>query len=222
MNKTVNNNNNKKNATLNKEERNHKTIANDLKLFFFDDISPGSCFFLPHGAKIYNNLVDFLRFQYKKLGYQEVITPNLYNKKLWEISGHWDKYQENMFLLENNNEIENENSIDFSLKAMNCPGHCLMFKHMTISYRDLPMRWADFGVLHRNEFSGALTGLTRVRRFQQDDAHIFCTLDQVDMEIENYLHFLQVVYQHFGFDYQVELSTRPEKYIGKLENWNNQ
>lgn len=201
----------------------HRKIGNDLKLFFFDDMSPGSCFFLPEGAKIYNNLIEFLRSCYLKMGYKEVITPNIYNKKLWEVSGHWDKYKENMFLIENNTDEEqdiDENEIHFSLKPMNCPGHCLLFKHMNVSYKDLPIRWADFGVLHRNEFSGALTGLTRVRRFQQDDGHIFCTLEQVETEIENYLDFLQQVYQHFNFQFEVELSTRPEKYIGNLDNWN--
>ena len=208
----------------------HKTIGNDLKLFIFDDISPGSCFFLPHGAIIYNNLMDYLRKKYHQLGYKEVITPNLYNKKLWQISGHWDKYQENMFLINNKNIIndccqnqdldQDQDQNEFSLKPMNCPGHCMMFKHLIVSYRDLPIRWADFGVLHRNELSGALRGLTRVRRFQQDDAHIFCTLDQVDLEIANFLSFLKEIYDQFNFEFEVELSTRPEKYIGELENWN--
>ena len=197
----------------------HKQIGNKLQLFIFDEISPGSCFFLPKGAKIYNNLIDFLRNCYKKLGYQEVITPNIYKKELWQTSGHWDKYKENMFQIQ---KLNNDEDIDteFSLKPMNCPGHCKMFKHLSASYRDLPIRWADFGVLHRNELSGALTGLTRVRRFQQDDAHIFCTLDQVEKEIEDYLYFLKKVYEHFGFSFGVELSTRPEKYIGDLDNWN--
>ncbi len=197
----------------------HREIGDKLKLFFFDEISPGSCFFLPHGTKVYNKLMSFLRFFYDKLGYQEVITPNLYNKKLWEKSGHWDKYKENMFII-NKNSIDTEDEHDeFSLKPMNCPGHCMMFKHILPSYRDLPIRWADFGVLHRNELSGALRGLTRVRRFQQDDAHIFCTLDQVGKEIEDFLDFLNTVYIKFGFKFGVELSTRPEKYIGELENW---
>ncbi|VVU95747.1 tRNA synthetase class II core domain (G, H, P, S and T) [seawater metagenome] len=198
----------------------HQEIGTELNLFFFDEISPGSCFFLPNGATIYNNLVEFLRVHYKKLGYQEIITPNLYNKKLWEISGHWDKYKENMFLI-NKKSIDTETDEDeFSLKPMNCPGHCQMFKHITVSYRDLPIRWADFGVLHRNELSGSLRGLTRVRRFQQDDAHIFCSLDQVDKEIADNLSFLQGVYIHFGFKFTAELSTRPKEYIGNLENWN--
>lgn len=198
----------------------HREIGDSLKLFFFDDISPGSCFFLPHGTIIYNKLMKFLRMHYDQLGYQEVITPNLYNKKLWEKSGHWDKYKENMFMI-HKSSIDTENESDeFSLKPMNCPGHCMMFKHILPSYRDLPIRWADFGVLHRNELSGALSGLTRVRRFQQDDAHIFCTLEQVGKEIEDFLDFLADVYSKFEFNFSVELSTRPEKYIGELENWN--
>ena len=203
----------------------HRIIGTELKLFFFDEMSPGSCFFLPKGAHIYNKLVDFLRLCYKNLGYKEVITPNIYDKNLWKVSGHWDKYKENMFLIGKNDSLcdeqvnENDKKIEFSLKPMNCPGHCLMFKHLSFSYRDLPIRWADFGVLHRNELSGALTGLTRVRRFQQDDAHIFCTIDQVEQEIENYLVFLKTVYEHFGFKFFVELSTRPDKFIGTIENW---
>lgn len=199
---------------------NHRDIGNNLKLFFFDDISPGSCFFLPHGTKIYNKLMNYLRKNYDELGYKEVISPNLYNKKLWEQSGHWDKYKENMFLI-NKKSIHTDNEEDeYSLKPMNCPGHCMMFKYVLPSYKELPVRWADFGVLHRNELSGTLTGLTRVRRFQQDDAHIFCMLNQVDKEIEDFLSFLDRVYSSFNFDFEVELSTRPEKYIGELENWN--
>lgn len=196
---------------------NHKDIGKKLKLFFFDDISPGSCFFLPHGAKLYIKLVSYLRSKYKELGYKEVITPNIYNKKLWEISGHWGKYKENMFIL-NKNKDEND---EFSLKPMNCPGHCMMFKNLSFSYKDLPIRWADFGVLHRNELTGALRGLTRVRRFQQDDAHIFCTLEQVGDEIDSFLKFLKDTYTMFGFKFKVELSTRPKDYIGNIDVWNN-
>ena len=198
----------------------HREIGKDLHFFFFDDISPGSCFFLPMGAQVYLKLMSYLRHCYKKLGYSEVMTPNLYNKKLWEMSGHWDKYKENMFII-NKKSIDTENDFDeFSLKPMNCPGHCMMFKHMLPSYKELPIRWADFGVLHRNELSGTLSGLTRVRRFQQDDAHIFCKLEQVDKEINDFLKFLSDVYSLFDFDFEVELSTRPEKYIGDIENWN--
>ena len=137
---------------------------------------PGSCFFLPHGARLYNRLQNLIREQYWQRTYHEVVTPNMFNLKLWETSGHAAKYKENMFCF----QIEGQ---EFGLKPMNCPAHCLMFKHRKRSYRELPLRLADFGVLHRNELSGALTGLTRVRRFQQDDGHIFCTVAQIKQEV---------------------------------------
>ncbi|KAG0687716.1 threonyl-tRNA synthetase [Pichia californica] len=193
--------------------RDHRKIGREQDLFFFNEMSPGSCFWLPHGTRIYNKLVDMIREQYQIRGYQEVITPNMYNSKLWETSGHWGNYKENMFTF----EVEKEK---FGLKPMNCPGHCLMFKSRERSYRELPWRVADFGVIHRNEFSGALSGLTRVRRFQQDDAHIFCTQEQIGSEIIGIFDFLKHVYGIFGFDFKMELSTRPEKYVGDLETWN--
>lgn len=192
--------------------RDHRKIGKEQELFLFNEMSPGSCFWLPHGTRIYNTLVDLLRSEYRKRGYEEVITPNMYNSKLWETSGHWANYKENMFTF----EVEKET---FGLKPMNCPGHCLMFKARERSYRELPWRVADFGAIHRNEFSGALSGLTRVRRFQQDDAHIFCTQDQIEQEIENIFDFLKFMYGVFGFEFKMELSTRPEKYVGELETW---
>lgn len=135
-------------------------------------MSPGSTFWLPHGTRIYNTLMNLMQEQYRKRGFQEVMSPNMYKSDLWKTSGHWGHYAENMFTF----EVEKET---FGLKPMNCPGHCKIFAHSDITYKELPWRMADFGVLHRNEFSGALSGLTRVRRFQQDDAHIFCTVDQV-------------------------------------------
>ncbi|CEP23795.1 THS1 [Cyberlindnera jadinii] len=194
--------------------RDHRKIGREQELFYFNEMSPGSCFWLPHGTRIYNTLVDLLRTEYRKRGYDEVITPNMYNAKLWETSGHWANYQENMFTF----DVEKEK---FGLKPMNCPGHCLMFKSRERSYRELPWRVADFGVIHRNEFSGALSGLTRVRRFQQDDAHIFCTHDQIEDEIHSIFDFLRYVYGVFGFEFKMELSTRPEKYVGEIETWNN-
>lgn len=194
--------------------RDHRKIGREQDLFFFHEMSPGSCFWLPHGARIYSTLVEMMRNEYVKRGYQEVISPNMYNSKLWETSGHWANYKENMFTF----DVEKET---FGLKPMNCPGHCLMFKSRERSYRELPWRCADFGVIHRNEFSGALSGLTRVRRFQQDDAHIFCTQDQIGDEITGVIDFLKHVYGIFGFDFKMELSTRPEKYVGELETWNN-
>uniref|UniRef100_A0A5F8AQ70 threonine--tRNA ligase n=1 Tax=Macaca mulatta TaxID=9544 RepID=A0A5F8AQ70_MACMU len=188
-------------------------IFKEQELFFFHDLSPGSCFFLPRGAFIYNTLMDFIREEYHKRDFTEVLSPNMYNSKLWEASGHWQHYSENMFTF----EIEKDT---FALKPMNCPGHCLMFAHRPRSWREMPMRFADFGVLHRNELSGTLSGLTRVRRFQQDDAHIFCTVEQIEEEIKGCLQFLQSVYSTFGFSFQLNLSTRPENFLGEIEMWN--
>uniref|UniRef100_A0A182XNS7 threonine--tRNA ligase n=1 Tax=Anopheles quadriannulatus TaxID=34691 RepID=A0A182XNS7_ANOQN len=194
-------------------KRDHRKLGKEQELFFFHELSPGSCFFQPKGAHIYNTLMGFIRSEYRKRGFQEVISPNIYNAKLWQTSGHWQHYAENMFSFESEKET-------FALKPMNCPGHCLMFDHRNRSWRELPLRMADFGVLHRNELSGALTGLTRVRRFQQDDAHIFCMPDQIREEITGCLDFLRHVYTIFGFTFNLVLSTRPEKYLGEIEVWN--
>jgi len=193
-------------------KRDHRKIGREQELFFFHEMSPGSCFFLPKGAVIYNRLLELVREQYHKRGYNEVISPNIYNSKLWETSGHWQHYKENMFAFGCEKET-------FALKPMNCPGHCLMFDMRNRSWRELPIRMADFGVLHRNELSGALTGLTRVRRFQQDDAHIFCTVDQIKDEISGCLDFMRFLYTIFGFTFQLNLSTRPEKYMGDIKDW---
>ncbi|KAM0843032.1 hypothetical protein ACQ4PT_057977 [Festuca glaucescens] len=195
------------------KKRDHRLLGLSHELFFFHPLSPGSSFFLPNGTIIYNKLMDFMRQEYRKRGYQEVLSPNIYNMQLWETSGHAANYKDNMFVF----EIEKQ---EFGLKPMNCPGHCLMFGHKVRSYRELPLRMADFGVLHRNELSGALTGLTRVRRFQQDDAHIFCTESQIKDEVRAALEFVDYVYKIFGFKYELELSTRPEKYLGDIETWN--
>uniref|UniRef100_A0A672I7R0 threonine--tRNA ligase n=1 Tax=Salarias fasciatus TaxID=181472 RepID=A0A672I7R0_SALFA len=194
------------------KNRDHRKLGREQDLFFFHDLSPGSCFFLPKGSFIYNTLIEFIRSEYRKRGFQEVVTPNIYNSKLWQTSGHWQHYSENMFSFEAEKET-------FALKPMNCPGHCLMFDHRPRSWRELPLRLADFGVLHRNELSGALTGLTRVRRFQQDDAHIFCSMDQIEGEIKGCLDFLRTVYDVFGFTFKLNLSTRPEKFLGDPEVW---
>ncbi|KAG1327092.1 Threonine--tRNA ligase, mitochondrial 1 [Cocos nucifera] len=194
------------------KKRDHRLLGQNQELFFFHPLSPGSCFFLPHGTRIYNKLMEFLRVQYRDRGYQEVLTPNMYNMQLWETSGHAANYKENMFVF----EVEKQ---EFGLKPMNCPGHCLMFEHRVRSYRELPLRLADFGVLHRNELSGALTGLTRVRRFQQDDAHIFCRESQIKDEVKSVLEFISYTYRIFGFTFELELSTRPEKYLGDIETW---
>uniref|UniRef100_A0A0D3DX03 threonine--tRNA ligase n=1 Tax=Brassica oleracea var. oleracea TaxID=109376 RepID=A0A0D3DX03_BRAOL len=174
--------------------------------------SPGSWFFEKHGTRVYNKLMHFIGNEYRKRGYEEVISPNIYNMKLWETSGHAANYKENMYTF----DIDKQ---EFGLKPMNCPGHCLMFQHRLRSYKELPIRLADFGVLHRNEASEALSGLTHTRRFQQDDAHIFCTKDQVSRELKRALEFVDYVYTKFGFTYELKLSTRPEKYLGDLTTW---
>ena len=178
----------------------------------FHDLSPGSAFWLPHGCRIYNKLIEFIRKQYWDRGYDEIITPNIYNLDLWHTSGHAQHYKDAMFCF----EVEGQ---EWAMKPMNCPGHCLMFGSQIRSYRDLPIRYADFGVLHRNELSGALTGLTRVRRFQQDDAHIYCREDQITDEVLGALNFMKYVYDIFGMTYKLELSTRPKKALGDLELW---
>lgn len=149
----------------------HRELNKKQELFYFDPIGPGSCFFLPHGARICNKLLEFMKDEYWKRGYEEIWSPDIYKMQLWETSGHAAKYKENMFVF----EIDDKAAADqFGLKPINCPGHCRVFGHRVRSYRELPLSLADFGALHRNEASGALTGLTRLRQFHQDDAHIFC------------------------------------------------
>jgi len=194
------------------KERDHRRLGSEQKLFMFHPLSPGSAFFLPHGTIIYNALQNFIRKQLRKGGYSEVVTPNVFNLKLWEQSGHAQHYKDDMFTF----EVEGE---EWGMKPMNCPAHCLIFGNSARSYRELPMRIADFGVLHRNEASGALTGLTRVRRFQQDDGHIFCTEDQISQEVIACLELMKFVYGTFGMTYRLELSTRPKKALGKKELW---
>uniref|UniRef100_A0A803LRY7 threonine--tRNA ligase n=1 Tax=Chenopodium quinoa TaxID=63459 RepID=A0A803LRY7_CHEQI len=185
----------------------HRILGVKQELFFCHPLSPGSWFFLPLGARIYNKLMDFIRSEYRNRGYEEVISPNIYNMQLWETSGHAANYKENMFVL----EIEKQ---EFGLKPMNCPGHCLMFEHRVRSYRGIHLTYHCW-----NEASGALTGLTRVRRFQQDDAHIFCREGQVKDEVRAALDFINYVYGKFGFTFELKLSTRPESFLGEKETW---
>ncbi len=197
------------------EKRDHRKLGKDLELFMFHDWSPGSAFFLPKGAIIYNELIDFIRGEYRKRGYKEVITPQLFNKALWELSGHWQHYQESMFVLKMDDD-------DCSLKPMNCPSHVLIFKSRTRSYRELPLRMADFCVLYRNELKGVLGGLTRARKFSQDDAHIFCTPEQVPKELDDLFKFVKFIYSEvFNFEFKVYLSTRPDKFMGEISVWDN-
>lgn len=196
------------------KERDHRRVAAKQELIMFHDLSPGSAFWLPHGTRIYNKLINFIKEQYWDRGYDEIITPNIYNMELWHQSGHAKHYKDDMFTF----DVEGS---EWAMKPMNCPGHCLMFGNSIRSYRDLPIRYADFGVLHRNELSGALTGLTRVRRFQQDDAHIFCRQDQITQEVLGSLNFMKHVYDIFGMRYKLELSTRPKKALGEVAIWNS-
>lgn len=195
------------------KKRDHRVLGHKLELFSFDEISPGSPFFHYKGTIIFNELVNFLRNEYRKRGYKEVITPLVYDKELWKTSGHWEHFQENMFLLKADNR-------DAALKPMNCPSHCLIYKKGFKSYRDLPLRIADFAALHRNELKGVLGGLTRVRKMSQDDAHLFVTPEQLENEIISLIEFLEFIYKKiFDFEYSIELSTKPEKAMGSDELW---
>ncbi|KAK4239895.1 hypothetical protein C8A03DRAFT_42520 [Achaetomium macrosporum] len=187
--------------------------------------SPGSPILLPNGARIFNRLVDFLRKQYVRYGFQEVITPTIYKKALWAKSGHLDNYADDMYTVTGTSHLRTEvteggEEDEYGLKPMNCPGHCVIFASKKRSYRDLPIRYADFSPLHRNEISGALSGLTRVRRFHQDDGHIFCRPSQIADEISKTLDFVRLTYRVLGMGpYRLVLSTRPEKHIGSEWEW---
>lgn len=221
--------------TQKREPPDHRKLGHKQELFINSIYSPGSPIFLPNGAKIFNKLVDFLRKQYVRYGFEEVITPTIYKKSLWAKSGHLENYAEDMYSVTGNPKTPTEGCCgtaqspehdeedgDYGLKPMNCPGHCLIFASKLHSYRDLPVRYADFSPLHRNEISGALSGLTRVRRFHQDDGHIFCRPNQVEDEIRKTLDFVKVVYTvlRLGVSYRLALSTRPkDHYMGTEEEW---
>ncbi len=197
------------------KRRDHRKLGVQLGLFQFHEISPGSVFFLPKGTIVFNELQAFLRREYVKRGYKEVITPLVYDKSLWEKSGHWEHYKENMFQVTMDEK-------EASLKPMNCPSHMLIFKMTNRSYRELPLRIADFAMLHRNELRGALGGMTRVRKFCMDDAHLFITADQIQQEVINCIDFVKYVYTEvFDFTYDVVLSTRPANSMGTAEQWKN-
>ncbi|WP_368633931.1 threonine--tRNA ligase [Kurthia gibsonii] len=195
------------------ERRNHRKLGKELELFMFSEEAPGMPFYLANGKVIRRELEHFLREVQTMYGYEEVETPLMMNQRLWEQSGHWQHYQEHMYVT----QVDNQ---QFALKPMNCPGHMLIYKNALRSYRDLPIRMAEFGHVHRHEFSGALNGLLRVRSFCQDDAHLFVRPDQIEREIELALQIIDHVYRVFDFDYTIELSTRPEDYMGDLEVWN--
>lgn len=193
--------------------RDHRKLGRELELFIFDPISPASPFFLPKGTIIYNQLIDYVKNLYSTFGYQEVITPQIFSTDLWKQSGHYDNYQENMYFI----EVDER---EFGVKPMNCPAHALMYASKLHSYRDLPLRYADFGRLHRYERSGVTHGLTRVRTFSQDDAHIFCTEDQIEQEATNFITMIQKSYEIFEFKPpRIALSLRPEKSVGDKNLW---
>ena len=193
-------------------ERDHRKLGKELKLFLLLDAGPGFPFFLPKGLILKNLLIDYWREIHERNGYKEISTPIMLTKELWEQSGHWDHYRENMYTT----EIDHA---DFAIKPMNCPGGMLVYKSEVHSYRDLPLRMGELGLVHRHEKSGQLHGLMRVRCFTQDDAHIFMREDQIADEIQGVMRLIDEVYQKFGFSYEIELSTRPENSIGSDEEW---
>jgi threonyl-tRNA synthetase len=195
------------------KQRDHRRLGPALDLFSLHPIAPGSPFFHPKGTIIYNLLVAYIRGLYDRYGYSEVVTPLIYKTDLWKTSGHYEAFRDDMFLM-------NIHDGEYGVKPMNCPGHCYLYASRKYSYRDLPIRYADFSRLHRFEPSGVLSGLTRVRSFAQDDAHIYCTPEQLDGELEQFVAMTKEVYKVFGFDrIEVTLQTRPEKFLGRIELW---
>jgi len=195
------------------KQRDHRRLGPLLDLFSIHPIAPGSPFFHPNGALVYNLLVRYIRGLYGRYGYTEVITPLIYKTELWKTSGHYEAFHDDMFLMTQDEE-------EYGVKPMNCPGHCYLFATRKHSYRDLPIRYADFSRLHRFEPSGTLQGLTRVRSMTQDDAHIYCTPDQLDGELGSFIAMVREVYGAFGFEkIEVTLQTRPEKFLGRVELW---
>jgi threonyl-tRNA synthetase len=193
-------------------QRDHRRIGRELGLFHFSELAVGSAFWTPHGTTLWNTLRDLMSELTAARGYTEVKTPQLYDAELWRISGHWDKYQANMF-------VTSDEERPLGLKPMNCPGHCVLYAMARHSYRDLPVRFAEPGLLHRNEPSGTLHGLLRVRHFVTDDGHIFCTEEQIESEVAGFLEFAAEVYALFGLETRVELSTRPDVRIGDDALW---
>src|SRR5437667_3552998 len=196
------------------KKRDHRKLGRELGLFMFHQWAPGAAFWLPKGTTLYNTLSNYMREVLFPAGYLEVKTPLIYNKALWEKSGHWKHYRQNMFLIESENET-------MSLKPMNCPGHFLTYACEVRSYRDLPIRFHEQTPLHRNEASGVLSGLTRVRQFSQDDAHCFLPQDQIGEEVERLIRLVQRVYGYFGLRFSAKLSTRPDEFLGQIATWDH-
>ena len=200
-------------------KRDHRKLGREMDLFHLQEEAPGQIFWHPNGWTIYTTLQDYMRRQQRRGGYVEVNTPQVVNRKLWEQSGHWENYQENMFIVEVDEDHAREKTVN-ALKPMNCPCHVQVYNHGLKSYRDLPLRMAEFGSCNRYEPSGALHGIMRVRGFTQDDAHIFCTEAQIEAESRRFIEFLSAIYADLGFDkWRIKLSTRPEKRIGSDESW---
>jgi threonyl-tRNA synthetase len=194
------------------KRRDHRVLGRELGLFELFEEGPGFPVFLPNGMILRNNLIDMWRIEHEKAGYKEISTPTILNRSLWETSGHWDHYRSNMYTT----VIDEE---DYAIKPMNCPGALLVYNKTITSYRDLPKRICELGLVHRHELSGALHGLMRVRAFTQDDAHIFMTEDQIEDEIFNVIGLVERIYGYFGLEYDLELSTRPENFLGEIEQW---
>ncbi|MEQ3677476.1 threonine--tRNA ligase [Pseudophaeobacter sp.] len=200
-------------------KRDHRKLGREMDLFHMQEEAPGMVFWHPNGWRVYTQLQDYMRRMQDSHGYVEVNTPQVVNRKLWEASGHWDNYQENMFIVEVDEDHAREKAVN-ALKPMNCPCHIQIFNQGLKSYRDLPLRMAEFGSCNRYEPSGAMHGIMRVRGFTQDDGHIFCTEDQVESETKEFVSFLAKVYKDLGFEtWRVKLSTRPEKRVGSEESW---
>ena len=198
------------------EKRDHRKIGKALDLFYFDPTAPGCPYWLPKGLKMYNLLLDYWRKEHEKAGYQEFAGPLMNSRVLWETSGHWDHYKDDMYLLTAHDMPETES---YALKPMSCPSTMLLFNLKTRSYQDLPIRFSDVDMIHRNEASGALNGMFRVREFHQDDAHIFITEDQIEEEYERLFALADQFYKLFGLKYEMKLSTRPDDFIGDIETW---
>ncbi|MFP6654563.1 MAG: threonine--tRNA ligase, partial [Myxococcota bacterium] len=197
------------------KKRDHRRVGVDLGLFHMDAVSPGSPFYLPKGMALYNGLIRFIQDLYPKYGYKEVLTPQLFRSELFKTSGHYDKFYDDMYWFEGSDENE-----ELGIKAMNCPGHCHLFATGKRSYRELPIRWAEFSRLHRNERSGTLNGITRVRSFAQDDGHIYCEPDQVGEEIASFFRMTAEVYEKLGLEgLEMAVSTRPEQFLGEPADW---
>ena len=195
------------------QKRDHRKLGKELDLFSFHQEGAGFPFWHPNGVMLYNTVVDYSRKCHLRAGYHEVKTPIILNEELWHRSGHWDKYRENMYFTEIDEAVH-------AVKPMNCPGHLLIYRNSSHSYRDFPLKFFEFGLVHRHEKAGVLHGLFRVRQFTQDDAHIFCTPEQIEPQVTEVMRFIMDMYRIFGFEsYKMELSTRPEKYIGSIDMW---